>query len=186
MGSEYKKTLPKKKLQNSLLPLHNYVLLCIFTSHKIPTKYIKVCGWDVRKSEKAPGAWKLLQLTASVTRELWIRSNMTEVWKKERGDEISLETAINHRRASAGILDTFQTRRSQRFRLKAMTYCTAPACLKSQIFNTRPNLFSNKGFWHSFAEISGSLLLNGRCTGLFLTICQVKNTMFDYKLTKSS
>lgn len=58
------------------------------------------------------------------------------------GDEINLERAINHDRASVGKLDSFQTRRSQCFRLKVMTYCAAPACLKSSIYDTETYLSS--------------------------------------------
>lgn len=53
---------------------------------------------------------------------------------------MNLERAINHDRASVGKLDSFQTLRSQYFRLKVMTYCTAPACLKSSIYDTKAYL----------------------------------------------
>lgn len=66
--------------------------------------------------------------------------------KKNEGDETNLETAINQTRASRGKLDRFQTHRSQCFRQKTMTYCAAPACLKSPIFNTQPNLNPNLRF----------------------------------------
>ena len=38
-----------------VLPLHNYALLCVGLSHKIPIKYIEVCGCNVTKCGKVQG-----------------------------------------------------------------------------------------------------------------------------------
>lgn len=83
----------------------------------------------------------------------WNLTAKVQFW--EWGDEINLERAINHGRPSVGKLDSFQTRRSQHFRRRAMTYSMAPACLKFPRSLTQNHIWTPiKGFWLSFCEPS--------------------------------
>ena len=54
----------------NFLPLHNYAPPCVGLSHKIPLKYIYVCGCNVTKCGKVQGGWILLQATVYID---WLR-----------------------------------------------------------------------------------------------------------------